>query len=517
MEAVAEAQPKISSTPHHTATRKQIRGSSLLLAGKLLAVGINFATQVLMVRYLSTTDYGSLAYALAVVAFFHHATTLGLRLGVPRFVPIYHERQEYEKLLGTIVLTLATIAATGAVIIGTVYVAPEQISRLISEGHQSITLLLILIFLIPVEALDAVLIGLFASFAKPRVIFFRKFVLTPSLKFAVILLMILLRNDVVFLAYGYLMASGAGVVIYCVVIVRVLRQRGVLERRHLTGIKVPAKELFAFSIPMLLTDLLVGFTPFAATTLLGYFHSPEAVAFFRVVLPLAHLNRIVKMSFETLYAPTAARLYARNDYAGINDLYWRTSIWLAVLSFPVFVITFSAAQPLVVLLYSARYEQSWLVLTLLSLAYYFNAAFGFNVLTLKVVGKLRYAVTLDVVAAMVHFAAFLILIPRYGAQGAAIGMAGTMILHNVFKQLGLRLISGVDFFNKRYASLYLLIAMSAIGLLALQMLVSISLYVVLPLAALVAFLVVNTAKRTLKVAETFPELLKLPFMKWLLT
>jgi len=52
------------------ATRKQIRGSSLFLAGRFLSMGINFSAHVLMVRYLATAEYGALAYALAAVAFF---------------------------------------------------------------------------------------------------------------------------------------------------------------------------------------------------------------------------------------------------------------------------------------------------------------------------------------------------------------------------------------------------------------------------------------------------------------
>jgi len=76
------------------ATRKQIRGSSLLLFGRMLSLGINFFTQVLMVRYLSTRDFGVLAYGLAVVGFFRLFASLGLQDAIPRFVPIYQENRQ---------------------------------------------------------------------------------------------------------------------------------------------------------------------------------------------------------------------------------------------------------------------------------------------------------------------------------------------------------------------------------------------------------------------------------------
>ena len=50
----------------HSAARRQIRGSTLLLVGQLLAKGVNFGVQVLIVRYLSKSDYGALAYALSI-------------------------------------------------------------------------------------------------------------------------------------------------------------------------------------------------------------------------------------------------------------------------------------------------------------------------------------------------------------------------------------------------------------------------------------------------------------------
>jgi O-antigen/teichoic acid export membrane protein len=66
------------------AARKQIRGSSLLLLGRVLSLGINFFTQVLMIRYLSTRDFGELAYGLAVVSFFRIFASLCLQDAIPR-------------------------------------------------------------------------------------------------------------------------------------------------------------------------------------------------------------------------------------------------------------------------------------------------------------------------------------------------------------------------------------------------------------------------------------------------
>jgi hypothetical protein len=62
--------PPIDAVPRtkQAAVNRQIRGSSLLLIGRTLSMAVNFAVQVLIVRYLSKTDYGAFAYALSIVA-----------------------------------------------------------------------------------------------------------------------------------------------------------------------------------------------------------------------------------------------------------------------------------------------------------------------------------------------------------------------------------------------------------------------------------------------------------------
>lgn len=494
-------------------TKKQLRGSSLLLAGKIISVGLNFVAQVLLVRFLTQSDYGAWGYALAMVAFFQAFATLGLKRSITRFIPIYHEKNEYEKVVGTIVLVLGTILVTGLLIIGALFTAPDMISNLIGDDNQPLYLLLILIFLVPVEAIDGMLIGLFASFANPRTIFFRKHIIGPVLKLTVVLLLIIFKSTVLFMAYGYLMASALGVMIYSVILVRLLKKQGLLNNLSLKSIKIPAKEIFAFTIPLLTSDLVLVIMHSADTMILGYFHDTTQVALYRVILPAAHFNKIVMTSFALLYTPLAARLFAKKNYEGINDLYWKTALWMSILSFPIFTLTFSMANPLTTMLYGTRYEQSWLFLNMMSFAYYFNCTLGFNGLTLKVLGKVRYVMMINIGAAILNVVLDIILIPKFGALGASVATAGAMIIHNIFKQAGLRLASGINLFNRQYLSFYVVIFSGAVLLLAFQMLTSANIFIGVILAGMMSLAVFYFYRDKLQVEDTFPELLRIPLMR----
>jgi O-antigen/teichoic acid export membrane protein len=437
--------------------------------------------------------------------------TFGLDRAITRFVPIYHERGDYNKLFGAIILVMSTLLSLGLALILLFHGLQRFIAQSLISDQQALALLLILIFLSPIDALDTVLNGMFAVFSRPRAIFFRKYVLGPSLKLAVVLLLILGHSGVRFLASGYLAAGALGVVIFSVILFRTLRDQNLFQHFNLQTIAVPWREVFAFTVPLLTSDLVYMVMNSMDVVLLEHFQGTVDVAAFRAVM-----NQIVLASFGLLFTPVAARMFARNDREGINNLYWQNAIWIAIISFPIFALTFSLAQPITVLLYGARYQESAIILALLSFGYYFNAALGQNGLTLKVYGKLRYIVTLNILTAVVNLGVNLLLIPKYGALGAAIGTTSTLVLHNILKQAGLRLGTGINLFEWRYFRVYLMITLSALGLLLVQLLTSAPVYVSVALAGLASLLVIRLNRHLLNVEQTFPELLRLPLMRRIL-
>lgn len=276
---------------------------------------------------------------------------------------------------------------------------------------------------------------------------------------------------------------------------------------------MPWRQVLGFSIPLLTTDLVYATITALNLVLLGHFWGTTSVAGLRAVQPTAKLNEFVMSSFATLFTPLAARLFANNDRTGINVLYWRTAIWIAIFSFPVFALTFSLAEPVTLLLYGSRYEQSAPILALMSLGYYFNAALGFNGLTLKVYGRVRYIVLINLATVLVNVILSLFLIPRMGTLGAGIGILVALIVHNLLKQAGLKLETGVSLFEWRYLRVYVGIALCALGLLGIQILTSPSVYVTLGLVVLATLLLIRMNAGMLEVSEMFPEAMRFPGMK----
>jgi O-antigen/teichoic acid export membrane protein len=250
-------------------------------------------------------------------------------------------------------------------------------------------------------------------------------------------LLVLWQRDVYFLSLGYILSGVVGIVVYIAILVRDLRDKELWKHFSTQTLAFPVKDVFRFSAPLLTANFVYMLRSQLVIIMLEHFRSTLDVAAYRAVQPVADLNSTVIQSFALLFMPAMARLFARKDEEEMNTLYWQNAAWISVISFPIFLITFALAEPLTILLFGERYAESGQIMALLAIGYYFNAALGFNADTLRIYGRLRYALTIDFVAMFVSLGLNLILIPSFGAVGAAIGTCVTLVIYNILNHLGL--------------------------------------------------------------------------------
>jgi O-antigen/teichoic acid export membrane protein len=494
------------------AAERQIRGSSLLLLGRFGSIAVTLIVQIITVRYLSQRDYGALAWANAIVALVESVITLGLDRAVSRYAPIYHEGRDYPRLLGTVWLAFGSIISLALAAFFVLYGTTRVLGVQLVEDQLAVDLLLLLVVMAPLQALDHLMEILLAVFATPRAIFIRRYVVTPLFKLGTVLVVVAIGANVFGLAVGSIVAGIVGVVVYVSLLTRIVRQEQSEHAFSLREAKIPARELFAFSLPLLSTDVTYVVRNTLDAVLLAHFQGTAEVAVLRAVQPTARLNQLVFTTFGLLFVPLASRLFARKDDAALDDLYWQTATWQAVISFPVFAMTFALADPLAVILFGEDYAASGPILAILSFGYYFNAALGQNSLMLRVFGDVRYIVVGNFLAAALNLALAVILIPTLGAAGAAISLAASLIAINLYNQVGLARKTTVQGVHPAAVRVYVTIGLAA-GLLLLISTLP------LPLAIHVALAVIGSAavlwinRSALRLAGTFPELGRIPIIR----
>jgi O-antigen/teichoic acid export membrane protein len=497
-------------------SKVQLRGSSLLLVGRLLATAVNFVTQVLVVRALSKDGYGAFAYALSIVNVIETTITLGLDRAVSRFVPIYDEQGDAARMRGTLSFVGRVLVVASVVVVAMVVLAGSELLGRWTDDVRTGQLIVLLVALAPLQAFDNLLLGVSAVFTRARAIFFRRYVLAPALRLGAVLFVVLGQGDERDLALGYVVTAAAGLGVFLWVLGRALAREGVLRRLRETPADRPVRTVLAFTLPLLTSDLVFVALESVDVVLLGRYGTTAEVASLRAVQPVARLNQLVLASFGVLFTPLAARRFARGDRAGVADLYWQTAAWVAVLSFPAVLVTVALAPSLTVTLFGDRYRESALLLAVLSAGYAINAALGFNGLTLNVFGQVRMLMVVNLGAAGVNVALGLLLIPRFGAAGAAWSTFATLVAHNALRQIALRRGTGVPLFDRRYLGVYGLLVLTASALTAGQRVFDPPLPVGVAAVGMVTVAVFARVRHVLELGDTFPELARLPLVGRLL-
>lgn len=487
----------------------------MLLVGRVIAMATNFAVQVLIVRYLSKGEYGAFAYIMSLISLGSSLAVFGMDKTVTRFLPIYQEKGEYPRLFGTLIIVISTVISLGFFLVLLVFGLRGWIANSFIQDQQALTLLLLLIFMSPIQALDSVMVGMLAIFGKPSSIFFRRHILGPGLKLFVVLLLVLLQRDVYFLSLGYLVSGVLGLAIYVGILLRDLRDQELWKHFSVQTVKFPLKEIYSFSAPLMTTSFVYVLRSQLVIILLEYFRSTLDVAAYRAVQPVADLNTTVIQSFALLFMPAMSRMFARKDEEGVAHLYWQNAIWITIISFPIFLLTFSLAQPLTLLLFGERYAQSGSIMALLAFGYYFNAALGFNADTLRVYGKMRYTVAIDLLSMGISAGLHLLLIPRFGAFGAAVGTCATLVIYNILNHLGLKFSTSINLFEWRYVRVYASVIIGTVLLSLVQSLFSLPIYIGIILAGLISLTVLLLNRDVLNIEQTFPELLRIEILRYL--
>lgn len=496
--------------------RAHARGSVLLLVGRLLSLGFTVTTQVVVIRALSKADYGVFAYALVLVAAGRVLLSLGQGKLLSRFMSKYEEERDYPRMFGSMLLAVGTITTTSTLLLGTLAFAAGPLLSSSFDDPRAVDVFLVLMFLAPMEALDQVFVSLFAVFSNPRAIFFRKYLLTPGLRLAVVLAIAVLDGTVLQLASGYVLTSLLGLVIYLLLLIQVLRGRGYLRHLHLRRVVLPFREVFSFSVPTLTSELVFLATNMGSVVILGAYWAAAQVAEFRAVIPAARLNQVVYQTFLTLFLPMAARLFARGDRAGLRDAYWQSSITLAVFTFPVFALTGPFAAVTTVTLFGSRYESSGVILMVLAVGYYVSVSLGFNVYVLQVYGRLRFLVVSNICVAAANLGLAFALIPHYGALGAAASNATTMVCQNIVNQVVLNKTMRVGGEHTTGASRvrpYLIICAVTGGLGVIAAVLNPNFFVALAVSLVGSVVVLRLNRVALDLANTFPELMRVPVLR----
>ncbi|MFA5839461.1 MAG: oligosaccharide flippase family protein [Candidatus Margulisiibacteriota bacterium] len=194
--------------------------------------------------------------------------------------------------------------------------------------------------------------------------------------------------------------------------------------------KSESKELLIYSIPFLPLNLARG----ERITLLiaaGFLLLPE-LGLFGVVLKLAALSQVVLTAFNFVFRPMVAKLYAEKDFSGLSLIYKSITRWIFIFTLPIsYILIFYPAT--VLSLFGNNFKSGATALLIVAIGYLFEYGTSATQVIINMAGKSWLSLFNQIVYFLVIAALSILLIPRLHANGAAIAVAGGIVIINLLR------------------------------------------------------------------------------------
>jgi len=178
--------------------------------------------------------------------------------------------------------------------------------------------------------------------------------------------------------------------------------------------------------------------------ILGALKGPENVGVYSVAVRTADLIPFVLQAILPALAPQIARLHAAGDLHGLQRLVTLATRTLLALAVPVAVVLIVRGDWLLGLLYGPGLVQGHLALAILCVGQIINVGMGPVGMLLTMTGHERDALFCIGVSGVLNFGLSIVLIPGWGASGAAAAACVSLVVWNflmafsAYRRLGIQ-------------------------------------------------------------------------------
>lgn len=402
-----------------------VRGATLAFVIKVAGAGLAFGFNVAIARLLGADGAGVYFSGLSVVMIGSVIGRFGLDGTLLRFVSSLYAKDDLAgtRAVNALGLRIAVGLASGVALTGFL-VSPWLAEALFRKPDLAVPLRWMCLAILPFAVFNLEAESL-KGLKKVRD---AMIVQTVCLPFAGLLLIWPLANGFGTLgaAWSYLGASAAAATL------GMIAWRRATERWPVEPAAFPVKRLLQSCRPLFVTSLMSrAVLPWSPLFLLGIWASTEEVGIFGAATRVAMLASFMLATINNVLAPKLAELYARGEMDAMATTARRSAALVTLLASPVFlVLIFGAGK--VLALFGPGFERGSLILAILAFGQLVNSLTGSVNYLLIVTGNEAIVRNVTTLAAAVLVVLCLILLPIYGALGAAVSAAVAVAGQNLF-------------------------------------------------------------------------------------
>lgn len=193
---------------------------------------------------------------------------------------------------------------------------------------------------------------------------------------------------------------------------------------------IAVRDLFSISLPLLLSSSMSFVMHWTDIIMLGILKTEGEVGVYNVALRVASLTTICLFAVNSIAGPKLGEMYGKNDVSGMRKVAMQSAKLIFWTSIPILLIFF--IMPSYILnLFGTEFKSGVYAFLILNCGQFINAVSGPVGYILIMTGKQKVHQNIIVVSAITNIVLNILLIPKYGINGAAIASMISIIFQNL--------------------------------------------------------------------------------------
>lgn len=213
-----------------------------------------------------------------------------------------------------------------------------------------------------------------------------------------------------------------------------------------SGRHFPFGTLWRTARPAWYAALLAVVLGWADTFMLGIWWPAEEAGVYAIALRLSNLVIMPLLALGGVFAPAFAGYFARKEVGSLQTILKNSSKSIFKVTLPLYLVL-AIGSPWIMRFFGASFAEGWYLLVILATGQLYNCFCGAKDLALQMTGNEKYHRNFIALAVVVNLLLNFILIPVFGATGAAIANVAANALWNTLAVFKVRKEFGVWMFG----------------------------------------------------------------------
>ncbi len=414
--------------------REVVKGAASAFIWRVAGAGGQFVCNMLLARMLGAEGFGLYALAMTVTAFTTVIGSAGLDQTLVRFIPAYADRGETGAIRALFAKGfLATLVVSMSIAL-VVFLASGLIAQNVFNNPALANVIKLMALSVPSWSLINLIAGSLQGLKRIHESTLVQVALLPFINMALIYILVSAGYGVYGAGAAYILSTG---IVFVLGLVIWFRSCGKGDDEQGRRQAASTAELLNTAIPMALTALMIMSMSLADTLILGAMRPSSELGVYSGALKLSMITSIVLMAFSAIAAPKFASFYAERDVSGIRRIGSHSIRLMLASAAPVFALSL-IAPGFFMSVFGASFKTGATALVILTLGQVVYITFGLAGQLLLMTGQEVAVRNITLAAALVNIILCLVLIPSFGAIGAALSHTASFSMTALLSQYVLK-------------------------------------------------------------------------------